>query len=315
MLIKELLKIGQKKLKGISETYKLDGEVLLAYILKRDRAYLISHRDDVVSQDKINKYLKLIKRRSRGEPIAYITNKKEFYGYEFYVDKNVFIPRPETEGLVEISVRKIKNFFITKDFYVNIGTLKRKRQVLKIVDVCAGSGCVGISILKELIFFGINKIIKTEITFVDISRQALSVAKKNCKKLIGDVDNIVVKFVRSDLLTNIEEEFDVVVSNPPYVPSSEIGKLSDDVRNYEPRLALDGGEDGMLLIRKLLKQAVKRLKKCGIILLEIDDVFKNDLKNWLKVDVRMRLLKFMFHKDDFGKWRYLVIWKNAFSNI
>ncbi len=240
MKIKELLEYGKNNLIEKKEPYKLS-KMLLKSILHVDTTYLLINSEKEINKEIENKYKKGINDLKSGKPLQYITNKQEFMGLDFYVDENVLIPQPDTEILVEEVLKKIEK-------------LNGKTNVL---DICTGSGAIGVSIAKNAT--------NVNVTMSDISENALKVAQKNAKT------NEVLdkcKFIKSNMFENIEEKYDVIVSNPPYIKSKIIKTLEKEVQN-EPLIALDGGEDGLDFYKIIIQTAYKHLKENGILALEI----------------------------------------------
>tara|TARA_A100001011_G_C14279721_1_gene831023 strand:- start:32 stop:871 length:840 start_codon:yes stop_codon:yes gene_type:complete len=240
MNVGKLLKIGSKKLKDNNiKSFLIDSEIILASVLNKKREDILVNNNELICESKINNFHNLIKRRSINEPIAYILNKKEFWKYDFLVTKDTLIPRPETELLVE------------KICYENF----RSRPY--ILDIGTGSGCIILSILKE--------IKNSKGIGVDISKSAINVAKVNAKNL-----NLCTraKFLQS-LKRCSNKKFDIVVSNPPYIRSNEIKNLDKDIKLFEPKIALDGGNDGLDVMRKLIYKVKNILKVNGTFALEI----------------------------------------------
>lgn len=241
MKIEELLKQGKKQLtENKIEDANLIARVLLEFILKIDRNEIIKKQEQEVEKEEEKEYKKAIEKILQGNPLQYITKKQEFMKLTFYVDENVLIPQPDTEILVE-EVLKIA---------------KRENKE-KILDMCTGSGCIGISLA--------NGLENAKITMSDISKKALQIAEKNAKN-----NNIEekIKIIESDLFKNIKEKFDIIVSNPPYIETKVIPTLSKQVQK-EPILALDGGKDGLLFYRKLINEAPLFLKDEGYLCMEI----------------------------------------------
>lgn len=247
MKIKEIIAKGINILNKCNfEDSGIISREILCYMLKKDKQYLIIHMNEELEESIYNEFIENINKIVRGIPLQYITNKQEFMNLEFYVDENVLIPQPDTEILVE-SVLEICN---------NI----KENTKIKILDLCTGSGAIAIALNCEL-----NKRnIHTEIIASDISDNALKVAKKNNVK-----NNTKVKFIHSDLFENIKDnDFDIIVSNPPYIKKDVIQTLAKQVRN-EPIIALDGGNDGLDFYKKIIEQARKYIKNEGYLCLEI----------------------------------------------
>lgn len=239
MKIKELLDYGKQELnkKNIEEV-SLKVRILLSNLLNVSKEYLIIH-DSAEVQDCIeNEFKSQIERLLMGEPVQYITNHQEFFGREFYVDKNVLIPQPDTEVLVQESLNVLK-----------------KIKNPKILDLCTGSGIIAVSLKKNLE--------NAEIVASDISKKALNIAKTN-----ADKNNAEIKFIESNLFENISEKFDAVVSNPPYIETKVIEKLSLEVK-HEPIIALDGGKDGLDFYKDIAKKSKEFLNDNGYLILEI----------------------------------------------
>ena len=237
------------------QTAKIDAEVILADVLKISRVNLITKQNTVLDQEQEDLFAKLIKRRKQQEPVAYILNKKEFWNESYYVDKRVLIPRPETEILIEMLLKKVKD----------------KSKAFQILDLGCGSGCLLISCLKEF-----NKSLGLGI---DISSLALEVAKKNIQSY---KINSRAKLLKLDLFKlDIKKKFDFILSNPPYLTSSEYRNLSKDVKDYEPKQALVGGFDGILYYKKIISFSKSSLKKNGFLALEIGDGQYKEIKKLL----------------------------------
>jgi release factor glutamine methyltransferase len=244
MIINSLIKQGSKILKKQNiNSHQIDAELLLSKAIRKDRVFLLTNDEYKVSQKETSDYLNFILRRKHHEPLSYIVRRKEFWSLGFNVNHNVLIPRPETETIVEQVVRRFKS-----------------KGSLNILDIGTGSGCILLSILKELKnSYG---------TGIDKSFKALTVAKKNSKKL-----NLLrrAKFVHCDIDNFNFGNYDVVVSNPPYICSRRIGYLSEDIKDFEPRTALDGGSSGLETITKVIIKAKKLLKSRGHLFMEIGD--------------------------------------------
>ena len=234
----QLLEIGAKTLK-INKviSYRLDSEIILSQILKISRENLLI-KEYNISDIKIIKYKSLISRRSKQEPIAYIFKKKEFRSRDFFIDNKSLIPRPETELLIDPIIKIFKN------------------KSLFFLDVGVGSGCITYSIL--------NEIKQSRGLGIDISKKSLINAKINLKKFKNRA-----KLMKRSIDDITHTKFDLIVSNPPYIVKREINRLSQDIKKYEPRIALDGGNDGLDVVKKVIYKAKNILKSNGILALEI----------------------------------------------
>jgi len=255
MNIQTLLNQASKTLDNSSNTSsKLDSEILLSKIIKKNRQYLILNSNEELKKENIKSFDYLVKRRKKGEPIAYLINKKEFWKQNFYINQNVLIPRPDTETLVEETL---------KLFNVN--------SKLNMLDIGTGSGCILLSILKERRnFFG---------TGIDISKKAINVARFNAK--MHQLSNRV-KFYNSDVDKFLIGKYDLVVSNPPYIKRQDLKYLEVDVKGFEPKLALDGGKDGFSKITKVISKTSTLLKRNGRFILEIGFGQKKKILSILK---------------------------------
>jgi release factor glutamine methyltransferase len=224
------------------ERAQLDAETLLLHVLGKNKAWLLAHQEEEISGDRAARYHTLVERRYAGEPIQYITGQQEFYGLPFRVTPNVLIPRPETEHLVE-----------------KVLSLAVCFQLLRIVDVGTGSGAIAVALAHLLPH--------AEITALDISAAALDEARANAE---GNRVPDRVRFVESDLLAAVAtRKFEIVVSNPPYVPATDRESLSVEVREHEPGLALFAGNDGLDVYRRLIPAAFAVLESGGFLVMEI----------------------------------------------
>ena len=233
---------------------QLDCEILLSNSINKDKKYIILNPKQILNEEQLSDFMSLIERRKKGEPIAYLINKKEFWNNEFFVNKDVLIPRPDTELIVE-EVLKIYS----------------KNTHLQVLDIGTGSGCILLSILKERkYFYG---------TGIDISKKSINVSKFNAKKL-----NLVnrIKFFHSSVDNFNAGKYDLIVSNPPYIELVSLKYLEKDIVNFEPKLALSGGFDGFSKIRKVINKANCLIKKNGKFILEIGFNQKNKVKEILK---------------------------------
>lgn len=244
--------------------------ILLSYLLNKNKEYLLIHNEDEISKEIEEKFFFYLDKIKNNYPIQYITNKQEFMGFEFYVDENVLIPRPDTEILVEevISIINKEN---------------------KILDLCTGSGAIGISIGK------INS--NMQIFLSDISEKALEVARKNSEKL-----EVKTNIIKSNLFENINEKFDIIVSNPPYIETNVIETLAKDVQN-EPNIALDGGDDGLYFYKKIANESKRYLEENGILALEIGYNQKINVMEILKKEG----YKNIYSKKDYGNNDRIII--------
>ena len=233
---------------------QLDSEILMAKTIKRDRNYILLNSNNLLKKEDLNSFYELIEKRSLGKPIAYLTNKKFFWNYEFFITNDVLIPRPDTELIVE-----------------NVLNLTKQKNNMKILDIGVGSGCILLSILKEKKnFYG---------TGIDISKKCLNISKKNAINL--EVSSRL-KLYKSDVDKFNIGKYDLIVSNPPYIKRCELKYLERDVVKFEPKLALDGGLDGLSEIRKVIKKSSELIKKNGKFILEIGFDQKNKVINLLK---------------------------------
>ena len=238
MKYREAMQEGEKILQeaGIVDA-KNDAWLLLAMVCKVDHTYYYMHMEEELMSEQQDEYRVVIRKRAEHVPLQYITGEQEFMGLPFKVNSNVLIPRQDTETLVEEALKVI-------------------RPGMKVLDMCTGSGCILISILKN--------VLNVEGVGCDISKQALIVAKENAK-----LNNVVATFERSDLFDHVTETFDVIVSNPPYIRTEEIASLMPEVCQFEPVGALDGKEDGLFFYRKMIAESSKYLNPNGVILFEI----------------------------------------------
>ena len=246
---------GESILKGKSiPTAKLDAEILMAKSIDKDRKYIILNNNQNLEEENLRYFKDLINERSKKKPIAYLTNKKFFWNSEFFVTLDTLIPRPDTELIIE-----------------QILKITKHKNKLNILDVGVGSGCILLSILKEKEnFYG---------TGIDVSKNCLNISKINAVNL--EV-NSRVRFFKSNVDKFNLGKYDLIVSNPPYINKHDLKYLERDVINFEPRLALDGGLDGLSEIRKVIKKSSELIKKNGKFILEIGFDQKNKVINLLK---------------------------------
>ena len=260
MKVSEAIKSGSKLLKEKNiRTCILDSELLLSKSLNKSREEILTNLDQNINKSALTNFNKYLIRRSKKEPIAYLLGEKEFWSKRFFVNKNTLIPRPETELLVEKLV-----------------TLYKKKRVV-ILDIGTGTGCIIISLLSEL---------KNSAGMaVDISSKALLMARKNALRFkLSDR----IKFLNQHFKDIHSKKFDLIVSNPPYIRRNEIKNLSDDIKKFEPRMALDGGNDGLDLIKKVIYKSKEILKINGTLALEIGNEQINKVSKIL-VDKNFRI--------------------------
>ena len=246
LTLKQLYKVGTVKLaeEGIEE-FSLDAWYLLEYVTGVSKAMYFAEPERAVSEENADRYIDCIRQRAAHIPLQHITGEQEFMGYPFYVNEHVLIPRQDTETLVEEAIRVM-------------------RPKMKILDMCTGSGCVVLSILKMCR----EKYYMTELQGIgaDVSEEALKVARENGRRL-----EVPVTWIQSDLFAKIpeEEKYDVIVSNPPYIETAVIDTLQEEVRLHDPYIALDGKEDGLYFYRRIISEAGKYLKMQGKLMFEI----------------------------------------------
>lgn len=281
---KELLTLGEQKLKEhkIEDAYH-KAKLLLKYILNQTSEQLIANSLKTVNKENENKYQQKLQEIIEGKPVQYIVHQQEFMGLNFYVDEHVLIPQPDTEILVEMAIEMIKRLSVANK---------------KVLDLCTGSGCVGISIAKYT---------NIQVVLSDISKQALEVARKNAKQ--NSVEERV-EYVCSNLFEKIEKEsFDYIVSNPPYIETNTIVSLPKEVQN-EPHLALDGGADGLTFYREILEKVPYYLKQDGYLLLEIGYQQSEKIINlWKNINCQLSLITKEAIKDFGGNDRVIVFQK------
>jgi len=250
----ELINFGASELRRKKiGTSRLDSELLLSKILDKNREEILINLEQKICQKYFLKYKQLIQRRSQCEPIAYIVKEKEFWSKNFLVSSDTLIPRPETELIVEK---------LTKIF---------EEKKISILDIGTGTGCILISLLSELK--------NSKGIGIDISKKALRIAEKNSEQ--HGMKN-KIKFFHKSLDSKFYQKFDLIVSNPPYIKKSEIKNLKEDVRKFEPRIALDGGNDGLDLIKKVIYKSKYILKIKGMLALEIGNEQFNKVSKILK---------------------------------
>ena len=255
MKIQSAILEGAKILKDVGIiTAQLDSEVLMMKAIGKNKKYIILNYDESLKIEKLSNFKKLITERSNRKPVAYLTNKKFFWKYEFYVSKDTLIPRPDTELLIEEVLKITKN-----------------KNKINVLDIGVGSGCILLSILKEkLNFFG---------TGIDISKNCINISKINANNLKVDTR---VRFYKSDVDKFDFGKYDLILSNPPYINKYKLKYLEKDIVNFEPKVALCGGLDGLSEIRKVIKKSSELIKKNGKFILEIGFNQKNRTINLLR---------------------------------
>ena len=242
MNIENAIKNACKKLKKKDiRSALLDSELLLSKVIKKDRKFILLNLDKEINQSDQNNFKDLIIERSKGKPLAYLTGIKSFWNYDFKINEKVLIPRPDTEIIIE----QVLDIYKNKD---NVNFL----------EVGIGSGCIGLSILKEKRFF--------RATGVDLSQDCIEICRYNANRL-GVYDRL--KLLKSDVDNLIFHKYDLIISNPPYIKKIDLSKLDKEVKNYEPKLALDGGLEGLSVIRKVIRKSSNLLKINGKLILEI----------------------------------------------
>lgn len=248
MTIKQAITKGMIMLKSNNvESPKLKARLLLQYVLDKTRQYIIVYDNKEIDKQQQWQYFVNIEKLTKGIPLQHITHRQEFMKMDFFVDENVLIPRSDTEILVEEVIK-----------------IAQKYNSPRILDLCTGSGAIAISLKKF--------VPNADITAVDISEKALEIAQKNAEKLEAKIN-----FVKSDLFDKLDnKKFDIIVSNPPYIRKDEIKKLSEEVQK-EPKIALDGGEDGLDFYRIIAEQAINYLKTGSFLCFEIGYNQKNDV--------------------------------------
>lgn len=257
--VRNLLALTREKLleAGIEDAVS-ESFLLLEWICGIDRTTCFAEPDTRVSPELFQRFLSVLKKRTERIPLQYLMNSCEFMGYSFFVDERVLIPRQDTECLVEEAVRLVKS----------IEERDCLSSPVRVLDLCTGSGCIGISIKKLCP--------GTDVTLTDISGEALSVARYNACNLDAQME-----LVQGDLFENIDGQFNFIISNPPYIPTKVIDILMPEVRDHEPRLALDGEEDGLYFYRRILHEAAAYLAPGGFLIMEIGMDQGEDLQKLL----------------------------------
>ena len=254
MILEKAILAAHKLLResGIKSA-KLDSEILMSEVINKDRTFMILNSNYELKNGSLIKFKNLIQQRSIGTPISYLIGKKNFWNYEFKINNNVLIPRPDTELIIQETLKLMKN-----------------KNKLRLLDIGTGSGCIILTLIKELKgFSGIG---------IDICKKSVDLAKINRNKL--GLKNCV-KFLKSDIDNFNYGKYDLIISNPPYIKKLSLKYLEKDVVNFEPYLALNGGIDGLSEIRKVINKSSELIKKNGRLVLEIGFNQKNDVKKLL----------------------------------
>lgn len=279
MNLKELINYGKNLLKENEiQDSSIIAKILAEYILQIDRNQIIINEDKQIKEHEKTRYYFALIEIIQGMPLQYITNKQEFMKLEFYVDENVLIPRPDTEILVEEVIE----------------IAKKSNEHINILDMCTGSGCIGISLSKNLK--------NADITMCDISPKAIEIAKKNYEK---NIENNEAHFIESNMFENITEKYDIIVSNPPYIETSTIKDLSENVKK-EPHIALDGGEDGLDFYKILISESLEHLNEEGYLCMEIGYNQRESVINLLN---KSEKYKEIYSKKDFNENDRIIIAK------
>ncbi len=273
LTIKNTLLKAKKYLENYKiESYKIDSEILLAFVLKKEKEYLISHDSEILNFEQIEQFKKLIERRTKNQPIAQIIGKKEFFGHEFFVNRSTLIPRPESEILIE----EILKLFPNRD------------DRLTFADFGSGTGCLGISLLKEYK--------NSKCFFVEKSLNAIRMTKKNAKNF--DVSQRSIFFNHSWNKIHIKKKLDFIISNPPYI--SPETSLMPDVEKFEPQGALFAKNNGLKCYHDILKIVQKFLKNNGYLIFEIDKNYE-----FIKIPTNFEIIK--IQNDLLGLERSMIL--------
>lgn len=260
--INDILRRGESLLEEITPDYKIDAKLLLEYVLQKDSLYLFMNKNEIIDETIIHRYELLLARRHSGEPLQYIIGHQSFMGLDFKVAPGVLIPRSDTENLVLKVIEKIKEL-----------------NYKEVLDIGTGSGAIHISLCHYLE--------NVTCTTVDISETAIAIAKENAENL-GVRDR--VKYVKSDIFENINTRFDVIVSNPPYIPTQVIDDLQEEL-SHEPKIALDGGKDGYDFYRRIINESPEYFNDTGILAFEVghdqSQVIKSLLESSGFIDVEI----------------------------
>ena len=279
MKVKELIEYGKKLLnENKIEDNNIKSRILAQFILNMNRQEIVVNSEKEITEEQKHRYYLALIEVIQGMPVQYITNKQEFMKMEFYVDENVLIPQPDTEILVEETMK----------------IAKAMEEKIDVLDICTGSGCIGTSIAKNI------ENLKS-ITMSDISNKAIKIAEKNFKDNIENVQN--AEFVESDMFEKINKKYDIIISNPPYIETQKIEELPEEVKQ-EPHLALDGGKEGIDYYKILTNEAHKYLKEKGYLCMEIGYNQKECVEELLKESEKYTNIKTI--KDLSGNDRVVI---------
>ncbi len=289
MTLKELFEYGSQHLKNADiDDAELDSKLLCYYVLDTDGVGYFLNSANQVDKEKAEEFKQLINRRSGGEPLQYIIGKVEFMGFEFHVAPGVLIPRPETELLVEKAVNLLEDYKVLSDGGYEENSIETSSEggklfhTLKILDLCCGSGVIGLSLAK--LWGSKEREFKISVDLSDISFEALKIARENCNSLAPFGEQISkINFFQGSYLEAVEKmktnKYDMILCNPPYIASEEVLKLQSEVRNYEPHLALDGGIEGLDPYKVIIPELKDFLLPDGIIMFEIGHDQKKSVEN------------------------------------
>lgn len=272
------MKVEELIVYGKSQVHSDLVKILLAELLNLNPLELLNHLNEEVDQEKINTFKQEIKSLKNNKPIQYVLGNVNFYGQKFYINENVLIPRFETEELVENTIKYINKYF---------------NKPIDIIDLGCGSGVIGLTLEK--------KVSTNSVDLIDISKKALEVTNKNCGKL-----NSKANIIESDMFSNVEKKYDVIISNPPYIKTNE--EIEEIVKENEPSIALYAGEDGLDCYKKILKDIKKHMKAKCLIAFEIGYKQKDDIINLIRKNIPD--VKIKAKKDLSGKDRMIFIFKN-----
>ena len=271
----------QLTLTNYTDDSRLEAEIILAYVLGQKKEFLLTHPETTLSQKALSNYVRLVKQRTCGVPVAYLIHNREFYGLDYYVDRHVLIPRPETELMIDVAKKRCE---------------KIRYNSLKICDIGTGSGCIAITLLKEIpdIYY---------MDALDVSRSALKIARYNAINLLSESQYKKIHFINTNIFlwNPSPRKYDLIVSNPPYITSSEYKHLDPQVSKYEPKLALHASDNGQEFYKRIATILPGALNKDGICLLEINSSMVNTTQAlFSKWSVQI-------HKDFSGRPRILEI--------